>query len=228
MYTVIIPAAGAGTRMKLGYNKLFHKIAQRTIIEHTVDCFLKDAKCAQIIITTSIHDQLKMNNLFNKCPHIEIILGGETRQESILNALDHVREKTVLVHDGARPFVNARIIKACYEAALTGAGAVACVPVKDTIKQRHPIKKDTIATTLIRDQLILIQTPQAFPTDVLRQANAYAKNAGTLNEATDDASLVEKYTAVEIKIVDGDYKNIKFTTSEDIAYFEFLMKKERM
>jgi len=227
MYTVILPAAGSGKRMNLGYNKLFHKIAKRTVIEHTVAWFLNDVKCNQIIIVANEDDQVNMYDLFHSYPRIEIVLGGQTRQESIYNALEYVREEVVLVHDGARPFVNDEIIDACYETALKGFGAVTAVPLKETIKQRSSSKVDVIEKTLVRAELISVQTPQAFPTAILKKANEFAKNAHKLAEATDDSSLVEKYTEVEIKIIDGDYRNIKFTTNEDIVYFDFLMKKGR-
>ncbi|MCL1990577.1 MAG: 2-C-methyl-D-erythritol 4-phosphate cytidylyltransferase [Defluviitaleaceae bacterium] len=226
MYTVILPAAGTGSRMKLGYNKLFHQVADRTVIEHTVSHFLNDAHCTQIIIVTNAHDQAKMSDLFNSHAHVDLILGGNTRQESIYHALEHVKEDVVLVHDGARPFINSRIIHACYETAKSGLGAITAVPLKDTVKKRQSFQTALIEKTLNRARLVATQTPQAFPTSVLKMANARAKQAHTLNEATDDASLVEQYTEIDIKIIDGDYKNMKFTTSEDIAYFEFLMKKE--
>jgi len=225
MYTVILPAAGTGSRLNLGYNKLFHRIAKRTVIEHTVAWFLNDDKCNQIIIVVNERDQADMCDLFHSYPRIEIVLGGDTRQESIYNALAYVREHVVLVHDGARPFVNDEIIDACYEAASAGFGAVTTVPLKDTIKQRNMSKENVIEKTLSRAELVAVQTPQAFPFAVLQKANELAKNAHTLADATDDASLVEKYTELEIKIVEGSHRNIKFTTEEDIAYFDFLMKR---
>jgi len=227
MYTVILPAAGTGSRMALGYNKLFHKIARRTVIEHTVAWFLNDIKCTQIIIVANVCDQGAMSQLFHSYSRVEIVLGGDSRQESIYNALEQVREDVVMVHDGARPFITPVIIDSCYEVALNGFGAVAAVAPKDTIKQRHSSNTNLIGKTLTRNELVAVQTPQAFPTSVLKKANELAKNASTLKMATDDASLVETYTEIDIQIVDGDYQNIKFTTVEDIAYFEFLMKKER-
>jgi len=227
MYTVILPAAGSGTRMNLGYNKLFHRFAKRTVIEHTVAWFLNDDKCNQIIIVVNERDQADMCDLFHSYPRIEIVLGGSSRQESIYNALDYVREHVVLVHDGARPFVNDDIIDACYDAAAAGFGAVAAVSLKDTIKQRNLTKENVVEKTLSRSELVAVQTPQAFPFAVLQKANEFAKNAHTLADATDDASLVEKYTELEIKIIEGCQRNIKFTTEEDIAYFDFLIKKGR-
>lgn len=226
MYTVILPAAGTGSRMNLGYNKLLHKIGGRTIIEHTVAWFLNDIKCTQIIIVVSANDQAAMSDLFNNHPRVEIALGGPSRQESIYNALEQIREDIVMIHDGARPFINQNTIDNCYEIALKGLGAVVAVTPKDTIKQRHSSKLNIISRTLTRNTLVAIQTPQAFPTSVFKKANELAKNAKTLGTATDDASLVEKYTEIDVKIIDGNYKNIKFTTVEDIEYFEFLMRRK--
>jgi len=225
MYTVILPAAGIGSRMGLGYNKLFHKIARRTIIEHTAAVFLNDIKCSQIIITANEEDLLKMHTIFELQPRVEIMIGGATRQDSVFNALKEVSQKIVLVHDGARPFVTQQMIDDCYDVAEQGFGAIVAVPPKDTIKQRHSSKIDIVNRTIPRNELVFVQTPQAFPTDVLQKAHQLANNA--LISATDDATLVENHTEIDVKIVEGDYKNIKFTTPEDIAYFEFLMKKGR-
>jgi len=226
MYSVIIPAAGTGSRMGLGHNKLFYKFSEHTIIEHTVNKFTADQKCKQIILTVNIADLEKMKEIFADISTIKIVIGGESRQESIYNALEQVTKEVVLIHDGARPFVTSKTIDACYEVAKKGFGAIAAVLPKDTIKQRHSSKLDTVGLTLLRNELVAVQTPQAFPVSILRKANELAKNANTLNTATDDASLVEKYTNTDIKIVAGDYKNVKFTTPEDLEYFEFLMKKE--
>ena len=224
MYTVILPAAGTGSRMKLGYNKLFHKIAKRTIIEHTVARFLNDIKCTQIIIVANADDQATMKELFKDHRRVEFITGGPTRQESVFEALTHVREDVVMVHDGARPFVTSRVIDECYEVASKGYGAISAVIPKDTIKQRHSVNRNFVKQTIDRNGLAVTQTPQAFPTVILKKANELAKNAFLLDLATDDASLVENFTEIAIKIVDGAYANIKFTTPEDIKYFEILMK----
>lgn len=226
MYSVIIPAAGTGSRMGLGYNKLFYQVAGRTIIEHTVAKFLNDIKCKQIILTVNSDDLDKMNVIFNRYLRVSLVVGGATRQESIFHALDLVSEKIVLVHDGARPFVTNEIIDACYNVAAGGNGAIVAVASKDTIKQRNGLRCNVVKKTISRDQLVITQTPQAFPTDVLMNANRLAIAEGFVG--TDDSSLVESYTEIEIKIVEGDYRNIKFTTPEDIDYFEFLLKKQKL
>jgi len=222
MYSAIIPAAGTGSRMGLGYNKLLYQVAGRTIIEHTVAKFFNDIKCKQIILTVNRDDLDKMKDIFYRQPRVSLVVGGMTRQESICNALDAVSEDIVLVHDGARPFVTADIIDACYDAVLEGFGAVCAIVPKDTVKQRNSQRTEVINQTLLRNELVLAQTPQAFSIDILKKANQLAINEGYIG--TDDASLVEKYTEVDVKIVAGDYRNVKFTTPDDIQYFEFLMK----
>ena len=225
MYTAIIPASGTGSRMGLGHNKLFHKIAKRTIVEHTVAVFLNDIKCSQIIITTTEEDLPNMQAIFKNQQRIEFVIGGKTRQISVFNALSQVNQKIVLIHDAARPFVTQQIIDDCYDTAERGFGVIAAVSPKDTIKQRNTWNTDIVSRTIPRDELVCVQTPQAFPTDVLRKAHQLASNA--FATATDDATIVENHTEIQIKIVEGCYKNIKFTTPEDISYFEFLMKKGR-
>jgi len=225
MYTAIIPAAGSGSRMNLGYNKLLHKIAGYTVIEHTVRHFLNDIMCRQIIITSSADDLEKISGLFYREKRIEVVLGDVTRQESICQALEFVKHDIVLIHDGARPFINKQIINDCADLAATGVGAITGVKIKDTIKKRHSSNNNMISQTLNRDQLIAVQTPQAFPTDVLKKAYALAKNVSFLSTATDDAMIVEKFTEIPVMIVEGDYKNLKFTTTEDLEYFEFLLRR---
>lgn len=222
MYSVIIPASGTGSRMGLGYNKLFYQVAGRTLIEYTVANFFNDIKCKQIILTVNPNDLDRMRDIFDSYPRVSLVIGGSTRQESIYNALETVTEAIVLVHDGARPFVTNDLIDACYDVATGGVGAIVAVVSKDTIKQLDSQRNNVINRTLPRETLVVVQTPQAFPTDVLKHANRLAVDAGFIG--TDDASLVEQFTEIEIKIVEGDYKNIKFTTPEDIAYIEFLME----
>ena len=226
MYSVIIPAAGTGARLGLGYNKLFYKIAGRTMIEHTVAIFLNDPKCKQMILTVNECDLKQMHDIFNRYyPRISLILGGKTRQASIYHALEVVTLDIVLVHDGARPFIIPDLINKCYQIAALGFGSIVAVPSKDTIKQRDNKRQDVVHKTIPRDDLVLVQTPQAFPTKILKKAYERAIQAEYVG--TDDASLVEAFTDIEIKIVEGDYNNIKFTTPEDIEYFEFLLKEKR-
>jgi len=209
--------------MNLGYNKMLYKILDKTIIEHTVGLFLKDADCKQILITVSKDDYKQMDSLFSEARKVELVFGGDSRQESIYNALQFVKEDVVLVHDGSRPFATSGIINNCVLLARSGFGAVTAVKPKDTIKERDFLDESSVGATLFRDNLIVVQTPQAFPTKTLKKANELAKCAGRLHLATDDSGLVEEYSDITIKIVEGSYNNLKFTTQEDIDFFEFML-----
>ena len=223
MYTAIVTSAGSGSRMGLGYNKMFYKILGRTIIEHSVALFLNDIKCSQIIVPTALEDQDMMRDIFKNQRRIEISNGGETRQKSVSNALELVREAVVLVHDGARPRATQAMVDECYDVAMAETSAVVAVPLKDTVKRVSSDDASLVGETIPRESLIAVQTPQAFPISVLKAAHKLAIKSDFIG--TDDAQLVERFTEVPIKIVPGDYRNMKFTTPEDIDYFEHMMKK---
>jgi len=223
MYSAIVTAAGSGSRMGLGYNKIFYKIFGKTIVEYGVDLFLKDPNCSQVVVTTAKDDFAQMATIFAHEAKIQLVVGGFTRQDSIYRSLQMVKEPLVLVHDSSRPFVTQQMVDDCCEVVRLGKGAVVAVKVKDTIKTVAIADQKSIETTLDRSMLVAAQTPQAFSTAVLTAAYEAARSAGFVG--TDDASLVEKYTKTKICVVAGNYQNVKFTTPEDIAYFEFLLGK---
>ena len=144
----------------------------------------------------------------------KIIPGGATRTESVRNALNAVSadSELVLIHDGARPFVTETLIRDCLTAAHRHGAAVAAVPVHDTIKQ---VSTDGfVQHTPNRAELRAAQTPQVFRSDWLKQA--YASLAPE-SSFTDDASLVEAL-GYKVNIVEGDYRNLKITTEEDLCW----------
>jgi 2-C-methyl-D-erythritol 4-phosphate cytidylyltransferase len=125
----------------------------------------------------------------------------------------------VLIHDGARPFVQQNTIHELVEKAASDKAAVLAVPVKDTIKR---VEQGTVVETVERSSLWAIQTPQAFLFDVVMDAHEKAKTNEYLG--TDDASLVEK-AGQKVSIVEGNYDNIKLTTPEDLLYAEAILTK---
>lgn len=223
MYSVIIPAAGNGTRLNLGYNKVFYNLFGKTIIEHTVNVFLNDLKCTQIIVTSTEGDLPKMKELFKNSNKVEFSLGGKSRQESIYKALKFVTENVTIIHDGSRPFLVQEMIDGCYNIAKEGDGVTVAIKPNYTVKKIHP-SNSSVLGTINREELLSAQTPQAFPTKVIQMAHQLA--ADSCFEGTDCSQLVEVHTDVPVKIVEGSHKNIKFTTSEDIEFFEFLMTKK--
>jgi len=227
MYSAIIPASGTGSRMGFRFNKLLYKINDMTILEYTARTFLEDARCKQIILTVNHKDFDKISQIFASSTKVQIEIGSKTRQESIYNGMQVVTEDFVLIHDGARPFITESMISSCLKVLDKDRGAVLGFTPKDTIKLRKKFDPRFIESTLIRDELVAVQTPQCFPTSPLKEANEKAFRDGFLPVATDDAMIFEKYTDIPIEIVEHNEANPKFTTPDDVEYFEFLLKKRR-
>lgn len=211
-YSVVIPCAGIGKRMKLGYNKLLYIHKGVTIIENTVRIFEKDEKCRQIILVISPNDEDLMNDMFKHKAKVEITYGGKERQDSVYQGLLKVKEEYVLIHDGARPFLKQDSIDDLLECLKTHDACLLMVKAKDTLKM---VENGKVVNTLNRDAIMHAQTPQAFKTELIKQVHEKAKANHVLG--TDDASLVELLSNEPVYVVEGDYDNIKITTIEDLG-----------
>jgi len=210
--------------MKSDINKQFLLLDGSPILAHTISKFKQYKKIAEIVTVLRMEDfSYFQNNILNKykCEDIKVIAGGKTRRESVYAgilsfspAIDYV-----IIHDGARPLVSKNLIIRVIEAMEKFPAITTGVPAKDTIKY---IDKDLfVKETLNRDKLYYIQTPQAFRYDILK--NAHEKVKAEIN-ITDDASLVEMM-GQKVKIIDGDYENIKITTPIDLKMAEFLLSE---
>ena len=154
---------------------------------------------------------------------VVVIEGGERRQDSVGMAMRELDENIdiVVVHDAVRPFVSLdEIEKVIAEADRTGA-AILAIPVTDTVKE---VQRDFVKSTLRREHLVLAQTPQAFRTEILREAFVSARNDGYY--ATDEASLVER-EGHQVSVVRGSDRNIKITRPSDLSLARFLLEEER-
>ena len=211
-YTALIVAAGSGTRMKLGYNKVYAKLKDgRSILEHTMAVFENDEDCGQIIIVTDAGDYCEHIRKEFWPGKITLVKGGDTRQESVMNGLAAVLSDYVMIHDGARPFVSKESLQAVKDALQSEDACLLMVPCKDTIKE---VRDGYVVQTYERASLMAAQTPQAFRTDLIRSCMQKALANGFTG--TDDASLVEEFSDTKVKAVEGDYGNIKITTPEDM------------
>ncbi|QPC48013.1 2-C-methyl-D-erythritol 4-phosphate cytidylyltransferase [Mangrovibacillus cuniculi] len=222
-YRVIIPAAGQGKRMGLGYNKLFLPLGGRALIAHTLDVFLQDSSCETVILSTNEEERELFLSLSLKGDRSKItfVNGGVERQHSVANGLSSIDAKEdtlVLVHDGARPFITREVIAKVVQKANDNGAAIVGVPVKDTIKR---IQSSVVQETIDRSSLWQIQTPQAFRLSILHEAHQWARVNNYLG--TDEASLVEKIS-YPVSIVEGSYDNIKLTTKEDIYFGEAILQ----
>ena len=207
-YQAIVLAAGNSTRSGLQYNKVLFELNNTPIIYLSTKNFINDMSCNKIFLVCKENDLEDLKKIFNGIDKIEFIIGGETRQESVNNALKLVTSEYVLIHDGARPYFTAILLNRLI-AKLKEVDAV--IPVwtmTDTVKE---VKNGVVVKTLKRDVLKRVQTPQAFKTSVLLQAHNDAKN----KLYTDDSSMVEELTDTKVYVIDGEYPNIKYTFKED-------------
>lgn len=213
-----MPAAGSGSRLGFSIPKALIEVAEKPLFVHSLLPFLSFSECTQVIIAAPAnylnHFKAEVKKHFSQ-PNILVVAGGETRQDSVGLALDCVTKKidTVLVHDAARPFVTAELIKRVVNA--VDNEIVAAVPglqIHDTVKKT--LSDSTIVeTTLSRDGLYTIQTPQAIVYEIAKLGHQKAK--AELFQGTDDVSLVERYHLGRVKIVHGDSANVKITTPSD-------------
>lgn len=224
-YDVIVLAAGQGKRMKAGKNKVFLELSGVPLIIHTLQVFAEDKRCERIILPINPAERPLFNKLiasFSLEEKIQMAEGGKERQNSVYNGLQLVkadRERLVLVHDGARPFVSKKTIDALLETAARSGSAIPGVRVKDTIKK---VAEGRVEQTVERANLWAVHTPQAFRFDILKKAHDEAEAAAYLG--TDDASLVERLGEA-VYMVEDEYTNIKITTPEDLDVAEAILKR---
>ena len=220
-YVVVIPAAGQGKRMRAGKNKQFIQLAGLPVIVHTLLVFEQDHHCLDIVLVVNEDEQADMRALVDEYGLTKvknIVIGGSERQHSVRNGLKVVTHDVVLIHDGARPFIEQALIHTLVKEATESGAAIVAVPVKDTIKK---VTGNVVDETTDRSSLWAVQTPQAFRLSTIKQAHHFAKEEGYLG--TDDASLVE-WNGGRVTIVEGNYENIKLTTPEDLLFAEAIIK----
>jgi 2-C-methyl-D-erythritol 4-phosphate cytidylyltransferase len=224
---VILPAAGLGTRMgkaspeKSGTSrKQFMLLEGAPILVHTVRKFAASDRVGEIVVAVREEDIGWVEDLLGQeFPHgrVRVVAGGNSRQQSVENALGTVAPDTklVAVHDAVRPFIDLETIHRVFdEAAETGA-AIVGVPVVDTVKQvSRGTGKAHIRATLPREKLVLAQTPQVFHYDLLTRAFQSAREDGFIG--TDESSLVERLD-IEVTVVAGTDRNIKITKPGDMV-----------
>ena len=222
--SVIVAAAGLSRRMEGKVNKQFLEFRDKPVLAYTLEAFNKCKYIDEIVLISqakeienckaNILDKYKLDKVK------KIVEGGSSRAESVYKGLEAVDSQTDLVvsHDGARPFIRVDLIEKSIEEAYKSGAAILGVPVKDTIKM---VSDGLVDRTPNRDSLWAIQTPQVFKKHILEAAYENAREKNILG--TDDSSFVEALGR-EVKIVPGDYNNIKITTVEDIAIGEQIVE----
>ena len=218
--TAVILAAGSSTRFGKTTNKNLEVIHGKTVLSYSIQAFSQNKYIDDIIITaketdmTTIHDILNKEKL-NK--NIKIILGGKTRNESVKNSIEKTESDIVIIHDGARPAIKQKYIDECIETMKDFVGVTIGVKSKDTVKISDD--NNVVINTTKRSNTWLIQTPQCFDRKILLDMHYKFQN----DEVTDDCILLEK-NGYNVKVIEGDYTNIKITTYEDIDIIKNFLK----
>lgn len=222
--SLVVVAAGKGTRMNMDVNKQYIKVGGIPILARTLKKFDDLSFINEIILVVHSDDILyckeSIIDAYNfgkiKC----IVTGGLTRQDSVFNGLKETANETdvVIIHDGARPFVYEDSIISCIEAAKQYGVSTVAVPVKDTVKTSN--SEEFVDSTLDRSVLWSVQTPQAFKYKIIMDSHKQAQKDGFIG--TDDTVLAERL-GFKTKLVMGSYNNIKITTQEDLIFAEAIV-----
>ena len=210
----IIVAAGEGRRF--GAPKQFALLGGRSVLERSLAAFEANARVGEIVLVLpDVALGPKYASPFAKVR--SVVRGGARRQDSVragFDRLDRHHTDLVLVHDGARPLVSDALIRRVIREAAAHGAAVPALPVEDTVKEGADGR---VLRTLDRSRLFRVQTPQGFAYGILDEALREAERTGFTG--TDDASLVER-TGRPVALAEGDRRNIKITTLEDLRWAE--------
>ena len=214
----LIVAAGRGARAGGEVPKQYAVIGGAPVLWHTVKAFSQIEKITEALVVIHPGDQKAYGSCFTTVleklrPPVS---GGATRQASVLAGLEALASNKpdyVLIHDAARPFVSHDTVMRVIEALLTNPGAIAAVPLADTLKRAD--SGGLVSGTLDRTGLWRAQTPQGFRFDAILKAHRDAAAAG-MHDFTDDAAVAE-WAGLNVALVEDSTSNIKLTTAEDIA-----------
>ncbi|MEM8829046.1 MAG: 2-C-methyl-D-erythritol 4-phosphate cytidylyltransferase [Cyanobacteria bacterium P01_G01_bin.19] len=222
---LLIPAAGMGRRMGSDRNKLLIRLLDKPLLAWTLLAAERSKSIEWIGIMGQPIDFADFQDIYqelNLTKTPELIVGGDTRQESVYNGLQALPDRAdkVLIHDGARCLATPELFDRCSKALNHCQGFIAAVPVKDTIKMVDSQK--VIIDTPERSNLWAAQTPQGFDVALLKKCHDRGKEMDW--QVTDDAALFEKCD-ISVKIVPGEETNLKVTTPVDLAIAEFILRQ---
>ena len=211
----IVAAGGRGERARGSTLKQFQELGGRPLVEWSIDV-LADFGCDPIILVVPPESVDGIGPSF--APRCVVIGGGDSRQHSVRNGLQHVTSEYVVVHDAARPFVTTEMVDRTLSSLADAEGAIVATPLDETLKR---VDGDVVDETLTRAHLWRVQTPQSFRTRILLDAHDKAAAEGF--EVTDDASLVERYGG-RVVVVHSTRANMKLTYPEDFVIAEAMLK----
>lgn len=226
MICAVIVAGGSGSRMQAPEKKQYLHLAGLPLLCHTLMAFDRCADLDQICLVVPAEDLEKCETdvlaPLSLVHDIQLVAGGNRRQESVLNGLNSLKTKSgiVMIHDGVRPFVRSSLIERCLAGVQATGACIPAIPATDTLKEVDA--NGVIVGTLARQTIRLAQTPQTFSIDLIRRAHHDAACKGFA--VTDDASVAEHFGASVI-VVPGDPDNIKITTPHDLIVAQAIFKR---
>jgi len=215
----IVVAGGKGVRMGTALPKQFLPLLDKPVLSHTIAAFLEAFPDIHIILVLP-HEQLSYAQMvlqaFPDRIDLTIVAGGVTRYHSVQNGLKAVSENSIVfVHDGVRPLVTPDLIKRCYDQAVEKGSAIPAIAVADSMR----VLEDDDSRPIGREYMRIIQTPQAFRSEIILPAFEQVYQPSF----TDEATVVETY-GEQVFLVEGERGNLKLTTPEDMIIAEALLK----
>ncbi|MCI8307597.1 MAG: 2-C-methyl-D-erythritol 4-phosphate cytidylyltransferase [Lachnospiraceae bacterium] len=227
-YAAIILCAGSGSRMKSDIPKQYMKLGDRMVMHYSVDTFEEDEDISEIVIVAAKSDVDMVKNeiigrrCYNKVSNV--VAGGTERFESVYNGMCALGSPDyVMIHDGARPFISHAVIDRLKDCVVENKACIPAVMSKDTVR----IADDDgfVVMTPKRANVWNVQTPQTFEYESFKQAfDTYMSDVSAYPAVTDDAMIWELVTGKHVKIVQGDYDNIKITTPGDMEFARGLLE----
>lgn len=214
--TAILLCAGKSTRYGKNKNKNFEILKGKSILSYSLRVFNDNDYIDSIVIAVTENEIGVVNKIINQerlSKEVKLVIGGLSRKESVYNCIKNTDAEYVIIHDAARPLITQEYVNKCLENVINYAGVTIGVRTKDTIKITDD--NNIVLNTTNRNNTWIIQTPQCFDRKILLDAHKKNKH----KEITDDCMLLENnnYT---VKILEGNYTNIKITTCEDIKILE--------
>jgi 2-C-methyl-D-erythritol 4-phosphate cytidylyltransferase len=221
--SVVIVAGGKGLRFGSNLPKQFLPMNQKPVLMHTIDAFYNcDDSFNIVVVIPENHFPFwsELCNKYNfKTPH-KLVKGGSTRWESVKNGLNAIEDNCIVgIHDGVRPLISTGLIAKLYSSAEVFGAVIPAIKVTDSLRVLDNNNNKSLAVD--RELYRAVQTPQVFKSNILKEAYSLPYEECF----TDDASVVERY-GVEVTMVEGEDRNIKITSSKDLAIAELLNSRE--
>lgn len=219
--TAIILVAGNSTRYGKNRNKNFEIIGGKTVLSYSLEAFDKNLYVDNIVVAIKECDFKEVRNIIDRqhlTKNVDIIIGGNSRKQSVYNCIKAINSDIVIIHDGARPLIKQDYITNCILNMKEFKGVTIGVKSKDTIKIAD--NNNIVLNTTNRNNTWIIQTPQCFERTILKEMHERY-----LDDVTDDCSLLER-GGYQVKIIAGSYSNIKITTAGDLEIIKNYLKFE--